>query len=145
MEELKNEQMEKATQPATAENEESGVKQQEISLGKFKDVSSLLNAYNSLQAEFTKRCQRIKELEGLSVTEKQQSAPLQTGGNAEKAEEGISEEVKQKIIKDYLKSVLNKRQNTVVLSNDGATVITPVNRPKTIDEAGKLAKKLLQK
>ncbi len=32
-------------------------------LGKFKDVKSLLNAYNALQSEFTRRCQRVKELE----------------------------------------------------------------------------------
>ena len=34
-----------------------------LSLGKFKDVKSLFDAYNSLQAEFTRRCQKVKELE----------------------------------------------------------------------------------
>lgn len=33
-----------------------------LNLGKFKDVSSLLNAYNNLQAEFTKKCQKLSEL-----------------------------------------------------------------------------------
>lgn len=33
-------------------------------LGKFKDVESLLKAYDALQAEFTKRCQLVKALEG---------------------------------------------------------------------------------
>ena len=32
-------------------------------LGKFKDVDALVNAYSSLQAEFTRRSQRLKELE----------------------------------------------------------------------------------
>ena len=32
-------------------------------LGKFKDVSALLKAYDSLQAEFTRRSQRLKELQ----------------------------------------------------------------------------------
>lgn len=32
------------------------------SLGKFKDTESLLNAYNNLQAEFTKKCQSFSEL-----------------------------------------------------------------------------------
>lgn len=32
-------------------------------LGKFKDVNALLKAYGSLQAEFTRRSQRLKELE----------------------------------------------------------------------------------
>ncbi len=31
--------------------------------GKFKDLKSLVNAYNALQSEFTRRCQRVKELE----------------------------------------------------------------------------------
>lgn len=32
-------------------------------LGKFKDATSLLNAYNNLQAEFTRKSQKLKELE----------------------------------------------------------------------------------
>ncbi len=31
--------------------------------GKFKDAESLLTAYNNLQAEFTRKCQRLSELE----------------------------------------------------------------------------------
>ena len=33
------------------------------SLGKFKDTESLLLAYNNLQAEFTKKCQKLSELD----------------------------------------------------------------------------------
>lgn len=33
------------------------------SLGKFKDVQTLLNAYNSLQAEFTRKSQKLAELQ----------------------------------------------------------------------------------
>lgn len=32
-------------------------------LGKFKDTEALLSAYNSLQVEFTKKCQKLSELE----------------------------------------------------------------------------------
>ena len=32
-------------------------------IGKFKDVNMLLSAYNSLQAEFTKKCQKLAEYE----------------------------------------------------------------------------------
>ena len=35
-------------------------------LGKFKDVDALYKAYSSLQAEFTRRSQRLKELEKLT-------------------------------------------------------------------------------
>lgn len=38
------------------------------SLGKFKDAQSLYSAYNSLQAEFTRKCQRLSELEKTSVS-----------------------------------------------------------------------------
>ena len=34
-------------------------------LGKFKDVNALANAYSALEAEFTRRSQRLKELEKL--------------------------------------------------------------------------------
>ena len=34
-----------------------------VDLGKFKDAESLLKAYNSLQTEFTKKSQRLSELE----------------------------------------------------------------------------------
>ena len=33
------------------------------SIGKFKNTESLLNAYNNLQAEFTRKCQRLAEFE----------------------------------------------------------------------------------
>lgn len=33
------------------------------SLGKFKSTQALMDAYNSLQAEFTKKCQKLSELE----------------------------------------------------------------------------------
>lgn len=50
---------------AEAEND-SGASGEEVSYGKFKNAESLLNAYNSLQAEFTRRCQRLKELEEIT-------------------------------------------------------------------------------
>ncbi|MBE7083097.1 MAG: hypothetical protein E7373_00660 [Clostridiales bacterium] len=44
------------------DNDNQQIKEQEkseVSLGKFKDVNALLSAYNSLESEFTKRCQKI--------------------------------------------------------------------------------------
>ena len=40
-----------------------GVKEGSAVLGKFKDVDALVKAYGSLQAEFTRRSQKLKELE----------------------------------------------------------------------------------
>ncbi len=58
-EKIQNEQAVE-THPAGAEE----VKGEEVSLGKFKDVRSLLKAYGALEAEFTKKCQKIRALEG---------------------------------------------------------------------------------
>ncbi len=59
----KNEQTELHTHTAEADNNLGGVTDS-VSLEKFKDVQSLLKAYNSLEAEFTKRSQRLRKLEG---------------------------------------------------------------------------------
>ena len=44
--------------PAEAERTEAAAE-----LGKFKDVKALMEAYQALEAEFTRRSQRLKELE----------------------------------------------------------------------------------
>ena len=54
-----------ASQTEKGIDAEKGDKAQKDStvLGKFKDVGALARAYNALQAEFTRRSQRLKELE----------------------------------------------------------------------------------
>ena len=42
---------------------EAKVEKGSTAFGKFKDANALLEAYESLQAEFTRRSQRLKELE----------------------------------------------------------------------------------
>lgn len=46
------------------------------SLGKFKDAQSLLSAYNSLQAEFTKKCQKLSEVSKM-LDEAQQNQTME--------------------------------------------------------------------
>ncbi|MBQ0099037.1 MAG: hypothetical protein KBS91_00620 [Firmicutes bacterium] len=135
MEELKNEEMEVLDGAVAGEENKT-----EISLGKFKDVNALLNAYNSLESEFTKRCQKIKELEG-KVDKVENSTPT-TGENPKPNAEGISEEEKMNILKDYLKGIMGKESNMVFLGEDGVSVKTKAEKPKSIDEAGSLAKSI---
>ena len=103
MEAQANEQMRVGTHTAGAEKGILGVSPNDISLGKFKDVKSLLDAYNCLQAEFTRRCKRVKELEGLlqkdngtdSVARKQENVGEKADGKLEpndqkSAEQGLS-------------------------------------------------------
>ena len=144
MEELKNEQTEVTSHTAGAEIS-NGEKATEVSLGKFKDVNALLSAYNSLESEFTKRCQKIKELEGaLSSFDKQNPSVEVTAENKEQTQD-ITGEKKQEILKEYLTGILGRKQKAIVLDGSGVGVKTPVNRPKTIRQAGELAKEIFSK
>ena len=144
MEELKVEQTLEANenQPKIETTETQLVESKEteatlVSYGKFKDASALLNAYNSLEAEFTKRCQRIKELETqLSVADKGQT-PAQTESNEQTPD-------KNEILKSYVRNVLLGKQSAIVLDGAGMGAKTPVERPKTFDQAGKLATEILK-
>ena len=137
MKEAIDEQIEANAQGAAAQ-EDTGAKT-EISLGKFKDVNALLSAYNSLESEFTKRCQRIKELEGIAASDK-----TKVPDNREGQAEGTSEENKvadkNEILKDYLKGIINSRQTAIVIDDAGVGVKAPAEKPKTIAQAGMLAK-----
>lgn len=66
-------------------------------LGKFKDVDALAKAYGSLQAEFTRRSQRLKELERQAEnfnaqTEKSGAEKLRKKAELKKAEERAFDE-----------------------------------------------------
>lgn len=52
-----------ATAEQSAYEDERAKDFQEGSLGKFKDTKSLMDAYNNLQAEFTRKCQMISKLQ----------------------------------------------------------------------------------
>ena len=140
-----NEQIAPETHTVETEEVVKGENQGEISLGKFKDVQSLLDAYNSLQAEFTKRCQRLKELEGLSNFDKTENpVPKEVEEGEPTAKKGITDEEKKAILQDYLKNVLGSKQTAVVIDGAGVGVRTPAEKPKSISEAGMLAKEILQ-
>ena len=140
MEEIINEQVSAMTSQAVETDEVKG-EDGGISYGKFKSAEALLSAYNSLQAEFTKRCQRIKELEKdankeNSLAKEKEATPLA---------QGITPEEKEEILRDYLIEVERGKSSAVVMGKEGVGVKTPPARPTTIAEAGKLAKEILNK
>ena len=147
MEQIINEQTELKTHTVDTEKE-MGDKKSEVSFGKFKDAESLVNAYNSLQSEFTKRCQKIKELEG-KLAESENKTTTQNINEKSENEQAQAVEVGEKrvdkddVLKEYLLDVLGKKPKAIVMDGAGAGVKTPVSRPKTIEEAGNLAKNLL--
>lgn len=167
--------MEEIEQEKTLENEQtlesiendeqkgkSVLKDEKVSFGKFKDAESLYKAYTNLEAEFTKRCQRIKELEAVDKAEVSSAPTLSHEGvkvedlaNLEKqasSEEKIAQEEKKvitedekkDILKDYLKEII-KNESAVLLAESGYSVKTPISRPKTFFEAGEFAKSLFDK
>ncbi len=143
MQEQINEQIEVETQTVATEEVKKGEDKTDVSLGKFKDVSALLGAYNSLQSEFTKRCQKIKELEG-KLAENDKANDSQREEKAEKTEMEIGEEKRQEIVKEYLSKILSAKSNAVVISEDGKSAKAPLNKPKSITEAGAMAKQIFK-
>ena len=113
------------------------------SLGKFKDVDALMSAYNSLQAEFTKRCQRIKELESAIVSVDKANPTQTTAELSAQKEQDTTLKNQDDVIKDYLKDLFGRRRSAIVLDSSGLGVRTPVSRPRTVRAAGELAKELL--
>ncbi len=172
-------------------------------LGRFKDVQALLNAYNALQSEFTRRCQRVKELERENAElAKEQSNSIADGREWERrafletfpeAEPQIellletakgsddskgrlgraylkrlseenekklnyysspeyilnavsgSEELKSQIIKDYLLAVESSKPTVKLISGNGMATVSPPSKPKSLADAGCLARQIFEK
>jgi hypothetical protein len=147
MEELKNEQTETLTLGAEAQEKVESEEKGEVSLGKFKSVQALLSAYGALESEFTKRCQKIKQLEGELKASSEKTEGVFEGVENAKVEQPreITEEEKKKILKEYLSSVLGRKQSAIVIDGGGVGVKTQKARPKTLAEAGALAKEIFNK
>lgn len=92
---MENNEQNRTAQAQAAEAEEiTGAT--DAGFGKFKDARSLFSAYNALQSEFTKKCQRLKALEGELSAEKDKAAP--PSGNAET----VTEEKKDRAVAAFL-------------------------------------------
>ena len=174
---------------ATAEGEKGD---NYLGIGKFKSPQALFDAYNSLQSEFTRRSQRIKELEreneklskektvvsndgnftGLSdVTDGLESvAESQTtklNSDKDKVEDKLTaikiledyytsneylkkavienQEIKDFIINGYLNSINTSKPTAKLITGNGQGVITPPLKPKTLAEAGEIARQIFNK
>ena len=138
---------ESATQNAEPVHTGPATENAELSLGKFKSVDALLRAYGELEAEFTRRSQRLKALEEMSKESEepkngQTEAPsidgqAQTGAPSEELYRAVmqNESVKARVLSDYLKSL----KGVPLLAKTGSGVTAPQNRPKSFAEAGNLA------
>ena len=103
-------------------------------LGKFKSVDALLRAYAELESEFTRRSQRLKELEAGSDP-KNGSGQSQTAGEELYRAVMENERVRARVLGDYLGSL----KGVPLMAGTGTGVTAPAAKPASIAEAGKLA------
>lgn len=125
-----------------AEAEKNG----EVAAGlqKFKDVQTLIDAYQALEAEFTRRSQRLRELEA----NKEKEAPVQTENaqapspiaeaTADSCLRQLTREEKNAVIEEYLNGVCANRG--VPFVTGGGAVRAARNTPGTLKEAAVLAR-----
>ncbi len=112
-------------------------------LGKFKDVQTLLKAYSDLEAEFTRRSQRLKELEhGNKAETEPDGAEASPSRQDELLKRALSDDkVRDAVIGEYLKGVAEGKGVTLLSGGGGSA---PRAVPKSVKEAGKLASEFLK-
>lgn len=139
--EINKEAFSAAADTAEAENNQAAT-----ALGKFKSVDALLSAYESLEAEFTRRSQRLKELEEGNNAQKvpEEGAPSpKTPTDEELLKAALSSEsVKRAVVGEYLKTVASNK--SVPLISGGVATPAPRSAPATVKEAGALVQRFLK-
>lgn len=84
-------------------------------LGRYASVEHLMRAYEKLQAEFTRKAQRLAELE-TKLGEKHDNASVAIENLVKAEPKPTASESQQQIIQDYLASVAVKRQPPAVIT-----------------------------
>ena len=116
-------------------------------LGKFQNVEALMRAYQELEAEFTRRSQRLKALEAAALSAADGKTDKNADGTAaedaltENADDALlravrgNEGVRTRIVGEYLASL----SGVPLLAGSGAGVTAPAERATTLRQAGALA------
>lgn len=114
---------------------------------KFRDVKTLIKAYTDLEAEFTRRSQRLKELEegnkATAAPDGVDGAPSPVKGEDFVEAAKNDARVRDAVIRDYLKE-LTSLKSVPVLSGGGIAAAPPA-APSSVREAGRLAREFLNK
>lgn len=91
--------------------EKVGLSQEVLTVaGKFKDVNALVRAYESLQSEFTRRSQRLKELEKLAENPKADLGAVGVLGAEKLRKNAESRREKAKAFDDFVLDVSKAHQ-----------------------------------
>ena len=102
-------------------------------LGKFKSVDALLRAYSQLEAEFTRRSQKLKALEDASSQKSGETGAVREEELYRMVNE--NEGVRARVLSDYLASL----KGVPLLTNSGVGITAETAAPKNFAEAGKHA------
>ena len=99
-------------------------------LGKFKSVDALLRAYSQLEAEFTRRSQKLKALEDAASQTEEAAGAVREEDLYRMVNE--NEGVRARVLGDYLASL----KGVPLLTNSGVGITAETSAPKTFAEAG---------
>ncbi|MBQ8424540.1 MAG: hypothetical protein IJX17_00785 [Clostridia bacterium] len=105
-------------------NNESLIENHEGSIfGKFKDAKSLLNAYNNLQAEFTRKCQQLAELKKFEENENakepaEEFTSVDDFVNSNMGMDKYKKEITEIISHDELSNLPNKYQVAYIIAKE---------------------------
>ena len=109
-------------------------------LGKFKSAQALMEAYLALEAEFTRRSQRLKELEGNKAAAP--PSPAAVDDDTLIAAALGSRKVRDAVVGQYLADITSSAG--IPLVSGGAACAAPANAPRSVKEAGALARQFLK-
>lgn len=109
---------------------------------KFKSVDELIDAYENLEKEFTKRCNLTKQIVAENDSLKNQLNNLKLNEDESSKIAPITDEIKEEIIKEFLAGVVSSGTTAKILGG-GQAVRTPSRRPKSLQEANLMAKYFL--
>ena len=132
---------EKADAPAA----QAGAGQTAALPGKFKSVDALVQAYEALEAEFTRRSQRLRALEQAKkapLTEEPSPVPAPCGAEQVLSEEAVMNvpSAERGAEKPLIPAKEDREEVRVpLMMHAGAGVTAPAVRPKNFEEAGRLA------
>ena len=84
-----------ALNPAEENSVVSEIGSQELDLGKFKNAKALLDAYNNLQAEFTKKSQQLSKLKQDKIAENQNNEEVQKNDNLPEDAENLQKNIEK--------------------------------------------------
>lgn len=112
------------------------------SIGKFRDTGALLNAYNNLQAEFTRKCQRLAEFENNA---KSQAGSITFADTQEVLEFVKSNsELQNRLVTDFLTANIQPAPTLIASNVGGGIPFSAPPKPTTLAEAKEMAQKLLR-